>query len=180
MNIRVSIVLLAIGSAPSAFAGGFVGNTLRMGSLFPDTQTPLGFQDQQLVEPGGTIFGPFNQLGSEPNINEYFATVHDTTVEFDFLYDAGWSEVVGGFNGCYIEDIFGTVDEILGVRVVSAIDYDFTQDRVVWSEDRILLNFEGLDFFETSSLVIAVDFVPSPSGTALLALCSATTLRRRQ
>ena len=144
----------------------------------PTTTTHSAFRISGSSKRGGTVFGPFNQVGVGPDNSEFFATVFDTTVEFDYISSGRWGDVTS-FNGYYIDDIFRTADEIVGVEVIGTTNFAFTQDRLSWTGDRILLDFGGLTFDPSSTLAISVTFVPSPPGTAFLGLGLIATRRRR-
>jgi hypothetical protein len=157
---------------PMAAQADFIGNTLEATACYPvlcaDGPSVVGGPILAIVGAGaefvdgdfGAFFGPtFDFDGSSLTIT-HAATGHSS----------------GTFNGYQFLDVFGTIDAIVGVSIISDNSGFFSGDpsRITFDADTLWINFESLFFSDVINpeIVLAFEFaaVPEPGTLALLGI----------
>ncbi|SRR5258706_6344104 len=139
---------------------GFMGNTVNVVDLYPDTSTVFSNLGNRTVGAGVEYSLP----------GQLFVDLGDTSIAVDFDGTSSW--LSGTFNGLRFADVNGTIPAITGVSINSNNMSGFDANRLSFDANDIFVNFQGLNFTADTLVTLNVTFagaaVPEPATLALL------------
>lgn len=123
---------------------GTPGNTFESAAVQSVVGAGVEFTNGQFTP----FFGPSFDFGANTIAISQTATGHSSAV----------------FNGWSFFDVFGTIDSITGVTVVSDSSGFFSSNpsRISFDPNHIFINFQGLSFPTESNIQLAVTFDAAP------------------
>jgi len=157
------LALLAVLLSPMAANADFIGSTIEGQWLFPDDSSDCGSAFSAVVGPGVEFPGGSDCIAGDS---------YDFTATTITMLQTVGSFTPGAFNGVRFTDLFGTIEDIIGVSINDALSNyaGFDATRVSFDANSIWLNVQGLN--EPGEVVLDVTFasVPEPGTLALLGI----------
>lgn len=151
-------------SSPASAATDFSGSTLNFSYRFPTFATVYSSADY-LVGPGVEVL----DVAGDPAVT---LDISGNTLLVNFFRTATWSNFA--FNGWILSDQMNSVDDITGVTINPATNLaSFNSSNIVFTADSITVNWAGLSWDPTTSLLLDVTFgsgVPEPSTWGMMLL----------
>ena len=164
MKIRALLFLAcALGglNGAAASAATIVGQNVTLKYEFP-------VEGSVLTTTAYTIGNTTNQVYSG-----YFDfTMDDSSAVIDFNTSVGWTSA--GFNGFTINDTNNVLPSFTGISLAQSTNAAFTSDRLSFSENRLAINWQGLQFDPSDTIRFNFTYagqigaVPEPASWALL------------
>ena len=147
------------------------GSTFDYQVYWPDIDTPVATPGA-----GHLVVGDGVEVPDVTGIGGASLDITATQIIFDFsLPDSTLNFLPGAFNGIVLTDVFGTIDDFVGVSIDASSDWAaFEPSRVTFTGDSIAMNFESLSMADGQRLVLNVETaaveLPEPGTLALAAL----------
>lgn len=172
--LKHTLAVAALGATSFAAQAGYVGNTVEAQAYFP------------ALPPGSTTGGgPVNAVVgagvefTDGMFTPFFGPSFDFADTTITITHAQTGHSSGTFNGYGFFDVFATIDDIVGVDIISDSTGFFSgaPGRITFDTNTVFVNFESLNFAGTNTpqIVLGVRFdnggnVPEPGSLALVCL----------
>jgi hypothetical protein len=175
----IAAAVLAGSAVGGAVAAPLMGSVLNYQYYYPTLGSPYaGTPDVNsnfIVGPGEEFYTLTDAIGS--------LDVTANQIIFDFSHSS--TLTAADFNGWKLTDIFGTIDRFAAVTLDAATNMiGLDASRLSFTDDTIVLNWQGLSFDSDTQVVLNVTTspfpVPEPGGLPLLgaALLGIAFIRR--
>jgi hypothetical protein len=156
MATALATATLAVSTATASAATFTPTGTLHYQSYWPDSSTPDGdAQDYVGLGTFSTIFG--------------FARLVVSSTNLTLLFDYNWGYTDAEFNGPVFSDLTNSYEAFSDVVLDSSSVVGFDLSRIIFDDNSIGLNLQGLDIERGQSISIDVNPVPIPAALPLLA-----------
>ena len=166
-RLRMALTVLALGTSSAAGAQSFDGATLNYQYYFPNSGTEYLAADN-----GSFVVGPGLEVD---NVSDDRATldISGSNIFIDFISNSNWTSTT--FNGWVLSDETDSLAAILGVSIDPASNLGgFSMSNISFTNDSITVNWQGLNFTDSTVLSLNVAFgnsaVPEPGTWAMMLL----------
>lgn len=154
---RAAVAALALSGA-CAQAVPMFGSTFDYQVYWPDLDSPVATPGS-----GHVVVGNGVEVPDVTGIGGASLDITATQIIFDFsLPNSTLNFSSGTFNGIVLTDVFGTIDDFVGVSIDASSNWAaFEPSRLTFTGDSIAMNFQSLSMADDQRLVLNVETRPS-------------------